>query len=169
MDFALRSKMQRRVDVVRVGQTPMLQGVAATPITAMGDAEVQDQAPAASLVPEVILDLHVAAPLARAGGNAVLRVGCGPCVPLSEKEGQGQIPYSHFAMSCACASVVAVSFDGGKYGNHESKCCGDKSLPELLVKSVVGTRWTDGPEPCEVLAVEVAGCRLAPPGRSSQR
>ena len=36
------------------------------------DAEVEDQAPAASLVPEVILDLHVAAPLAHDGGNAVL-------------------------------------------------------------------------------------------------
>ena len=50
IDLALRSNMQRRVDVVWVGQTPILQGVAATPITVMGDAEVEDQAPAARLV-----------------------------------------------------------------------------------------------------------------------
>ena len=31
IDLALRSNMQRRVDVVWVGQTPILQGVAATP------------------------------------------------------------------------------------------------------------------------------------------
>jgi hypothetical protein len=42
--------MQRRVDVLRVFQIPILQGVAATPI-AVGDAEVEDQAPAACLVP----------------------------------------------------------------------------------------------------------------------
>jgi hypothetical protein len=56
IDLALRSNMQRRVDVLR--ECPILQGVAATPITVMGDAEVEDQAPAASLVPEVIADLH---------------------------------------------------------------------------------------------------------------
>ena len=49
--LALRSNVQRRVDVLRVCQEPILQGVAATPITVMGDAEVKDQAPAASLVP----------------------------------------------------------------------------------------------------------------------
>jgi hypothetical protein len=50
IDLALRSNMQKRVDVLRVCQAPILQGVAATPITVMGDAEVEDQAPAASLV-----------------------------------------------------------------------------------------------------------------------
>ena len=49
--LALRSNMQRRVDVLRVCQAPILQGVTTTPITVMGDAEVEDQAPAASLVP----------------------------------------------------------------------------------------------------------------------
>ena len=48
IDLALRSNMQRRVDVIGVGQTPILQGVAATPITVMGDAEIEDQAPAAA-------------------------------------------------------------------------------------------------------------------------
>ena len=50
IDFALRSNMQRRVDVLWVCQAPILQGVATTPITVMGDAEVEDQAPAARLV-----------------------------------------------------------------------------------------------------------------------
>ena len=50
IDLALRSNMQKRVDVLRVCQAPILQGVAATPITVMGDAEVEDQAPAARLV-----------------------------------------------------------------------------------------------------------------------
>ena len=49
--LALRSNMQRRVDVLRVCQAPILQGVTTTPITVMGDTEVEDQAPAASLVP----------------------------------------------------------------------------------------------------------------------
>jgi hypothetical protein len=58
--------MQRRVDVLWVCQVAILQGVAAT-ITFMGDAEVEDQAPAASLVSQVVPNLHVAASLARAG------------------------------------------------------------------------------------------------------
>ena len=49
--LALRCNMQRRVYVLRVCQASILQGVAATPITVTGDAEVEDQAPAASLVP----------------------------------------------------------------------------------------------------------------------
>jgi uncharacterized radical SAM superfamily Fe-S cluster-containing enzyme len=40
IDLALRSNMQRRVDVLQVYQTPIVQGVAATPITVVGDAEV---------------------------------------------------------------------------------------------------------------------------------
>jgi hypothetical protein len=72
IDLALRSNMQRRVDVLRVCQAPILQGVAATPITVMGDADVEDQARAASLVPYVIADLHVTALLARACRNAML-------------------------------------------------------------------------------------------------
>ena len=49
IDLALRSNVQRRVDVLEVCQAPILQRVAATPIT-VGDAEVEDQAPAARLV-----------------------------------------------------------------------------------------------------------------------
>jgi hypothetical protein len=50
IDLALRCNLSRRVDVTGVGQTPILQGVAATPITVMGYVEVEDQALAASLV-----------------------------------------------------------------------------------------------------------------------
>ncbi len=60
IDLALRSNMQRRDDVLRVCQVAILQGVAATPITFMRDAEVEDQAPAASLVSQVVPKLHVA-------------------------------------------------------------------------------------------------------------
>ncbi len=66
IDLALRSNMKRRVDVLRVCQFAILQGVAATPITFLRDAEVEDQASVASLVSEVVPKLHVAAPLARA-------------------------------------------------------------------------------------------------------
>ena len=37
------------------------------------DGQVEDQAPAARLVPKLVADLHVAAPLARAGRDPVLR------------------------------------------------------------------------------------------------
>ena len=47
--LALRCNVQRRVDVLEVCQAPILQGVAATPIT-VDDAGVEDQAPAARLV-----------------------------------------------------------------------------------------------------------------------
>ena len=38
----------------------------------MGDAEVKDQAPAPGLIPEIVPNLHIAAPLARAGRHAML-------------------------------------------------------------------------------------------------
>jgi hypothetical protein len=69
IDLALRSNMQRRVDVLWMGQAPVLLRMANAPKAFMRDAEVEDQA--ASLVAEVILDLHVAAPFACAGCNAV--------------------------------------------------------------------------------------------------
>ena len=40
----------------------------------VGDAEVEDQAPAASLVLQVVLDLHVAAPLACACRDSIFCV-----------------------------------------------------------------------------------------------
>ena len=53
----------------------------------MRDAEVEDQAPAASLrdlISQVVADLHVAAPLACAGRDAELRVFRRPCHPLHQ-------------------------------------------------------------------------------------
>ena len=38
----------------------------------MGDAEVKDQAPAPGLIPEIMADLHIAAPLACACRDSVL-------------------------------------------------------------------------------------------------
>ncbi len=72
IDLALRSNMQRRVDVLQVWQVPILQGVAATPITLMRDAEVEDQAPAASLVWQVVAKHHFDAPLSRACRDSML-------------------------------------------------------------------------------------------------
>jgi hypothetical protein len=62
--------MQRRVDVLRVSQAAILQGVAATPTPFTGDAELEDQARAASLASQGVPNLHVAAPLARAGRDS---------------------------------------------------------------------------------------------------
>ena len=47
IDLALCSNTQRRVDVLRMCQVPILQGVATTLIMFMSDAKVEDQAPAA--------------------------------------------------------------------------------------------------------------------------
>ena len=50
----------------------------------MGDAEVEDQAPAARLVSQIAADLHVTAPLACAGRDPVL---CPNCVSSRAKQG----------------------------------------------------------------------------------
>ena len=47
----------------------------------MGDAEVKHETPASGLRLEIVLDLNIAAPLARAGRHAVID-GIGP-VPVS--------------------------------------------------------------------------------------
>ena len=78
IDLALRSKTPRPVNVLWVCQAPILQGMAATPTTLMGDVEVEDQAPAASptasLVSQVVPgpNLHVAAPLSCACRDSML-------------------------------------------------------------------------------------------------
>jgi hypothetical protein len=63
--------MQRRVDVLRVCQMPILQGVATSPITFVRDPEVEDQALTTSLVSQVVVDLHVAAPALAVTPNCV--------------------------------------------------------------------------------------------------
>ncbi len=69
IDLALRSK-------AHLGpaerEQPTLQGVATSPEAVVRNAKVEEQAPAASLVSQVVTDFHVAAPLARAGRDSVL-------------------------------------------------------------------------------------------------
>ena len=64
--------MQRRVYVLRVRQAPVLLHVAGRPKPVMGDAEVKHETPAPGLRLEIVLDLNIAAPLARAGRHAML-------------------------------------------------------------------------------------------------
>ena len=81
----------------------------------MRDGQVEDQAPAARLVPKVVADLQVAAPLACACRHPVLRadrVSVQPC----RTGGQGQIPSSRapwLHMSELCRFWC---------GRHESPC-----------------------------------------------
>ncbi len=72
IDLAMRSNVQRRVDVLWVCQASVLLRVATAPKAFMRDAEVEDQAPAASLVSQVVAKLDVAAQLARACQDSVL-------------------------------------------------------------------------------------------------
>ena len=74
IDLALRSSAQGCVKVSRMREHGILLWVAAAPISVVGDAEIKDQAPGAGLVPEVVSDFNVAAPL---------RIACAPCVPRS--------------------------------------------------------------------------------------
>jgi hypothetical protein len=53
-------------------EQPVLLTVATTPKPLMHDAEVNDQAPAARLVSQVVPDFHIAAPWACAGRDAEL-------------------------------------------------------------------------------------------------
>ena len=48
---SLRSNTQRRIQVLRVPQAPVLLHVAGRPKPVMGDAEVKDQAPSPGLIP----------------------------------------------------------------------------------------------------------------------
>ncbi len=54
IDLTLLSNMQMLVDVLQVCQVAIFQGVAATPITFMRDAELEDRAPTASLVSQEV-------------------------------------------------------------------------------------------------------------------
>ena len=53
-------------------EQPILQGVATAPAAVMRDNEVEDQAPSASLVSQIVSDFNVASPLARAGRDSML-------------------------------------------------------------------------------------------------
>jgi hypothetical protein len=91
-------------------QAPILQGVAAITVTFMGDAEVEDQAPAASLVSQVVPKLHVAAPLARACRDSVL--GADRVSSRAEERPKDRhhpvVRLGGTCVSCARACVVAV-------------------------------------------------------------
>ena len=71
-NLSLRSNTQRRVQILRVRQAPVLLHVAGRPKPVMGDAEVKHETPAPGLRLEIVLDLNIAAPLARAGRHAML-------------------------------------------------------------------------------------------------
>jgi len=82
-DLALRSKTPRGIEVLR--EQLVLLGISTAPKSFMRDAEVEDQAPAASLVSQVVAKYNVAAPLARAGRDTA---GCGPCVQRAEERAE---------------------------------------------------------------------------------
>ena len=71
-NLSLRSNTQRRVQILRVRQAPVLLHVAGRPKPVMGDAEVKHETPATGLRLEIVLDLNIAAPLARAGRHLSL-------------------------------------------------------------------------------------------------
>ena len=76
----------------------------------MGDAEVEDQAPAARLVSQVVADLHIAAPLACAGRDPVL---CANRVSSRAKQRAKDryhpvVRFGCTSVSCAGGCVVAV-------------------------------------------------------------
>ena len=69
-NLTLRSNMHLRIQILRVRQAPVLLHVAGLPKPVMDDAEVEDQTPAPCLTVEIVPNLHIAAPLARAGRHA---------------------------------------------------------------------------------------------------
>ena len=71
-NISLRSNTQRRVQILRVRQAPVLLHVAGRPKPVMGDAEVKDQTPAPCLIAKIVAYLHIAAPLACACRDSML-------------------------------------------------------------------------------------------------
>ena len=73
VNFTLRSKTQRRIEVLWIRYHTFLLHVATAPKTVVGHGQIEDQASAARCVLEVAADLNVAAMLACACRYAVLR------------------------------------------------------------------------------------------------
>jgi hypothetical protein len=77
VNFTLRSKTQRRIEVLGMRKQTVLLHVDSAPQTVVGQGRVKDQAPAARRVLEVAAELaaelHVAAPLACTCRYVVLR------------------------------------------------------------------------------------------------
>jgi hypothetical protein len=63
---------QRRIQILRVRQAPVLLHVAGRPKPVMGDAEVKDQTPAPCLISKIVVYLHIATPLACACRDSIL-------------------------------------------------------------------------------------------------
>ena len=55
--LTLRSNTQRRIQILRVRQAPVLLHEAGRPKPVMGDDEVKDQAPAPGLIPNIVPNL----------------------------------------------------------------------------------------------------------------
>jgi hypothetical protein len=70
--LTLCSNTQRRIQILRVRQAPVLLHVAGRPKPVMGDAEVKDQAPSFCLISQVVPNLYIAAPLACACSHSML-------------------------------------------------------------------------------------------------
>jgi hypothetical protein len=120
IDLALRSKTQRRIEVLRKREQPVLLRVATAPkafIRFMCDTLVEDQAPAAILVSQVILNIHVAAPLVRTCrdsgsskscnnlADACVPAGCGPCVQRAEESSE----HRDHPVSCVVSTYPSQS------------------------------------------------------------
>jgi hypothetical protein len=73
VNFALRSKTQRRIEVLGMRSQTVLMHVASGALTVVCDGQVDDQAPAGRLIAQVVADFHVSTPLACAFRYAVLR------------------------------------------------------------------------------------------------
>ena len=71
-NLTLRSNTQRRIQILRVRQAPVLLHVAGRPKPVMGDAEVEDQTPAPCLISKIVTHLYVATQLACAGCHSML-------------------------------------------------------------------------------------------------
>jgi hypothetical protein len=104
-DLTLRSNTQRRIQILRVRQAPVLLHVAGRPKPVMGDAEVEDQTPAPGLTVEIVPNLHIAAPLARAGRHAML----GPYRVSGRAEQRPQYGHHPVARLCGIGAFEGVS------------------------------------------------------------
>ena len=103
----LRSNTQRRIQILRVRQAPVLLHVAGRPKPVMGDAEVKDQAPAPGLIPKIVPNLHIAAPLTFAGRHAMLSAyrvsGRAEQRPQYGHHPVSRAPWLHLSELCTCS------------------------------------------------------------------
>ena len=100
VNFALCSKTQRRIEILGMRLQTVLLHVGAGALTVVCDGQVEDQAPAAHLIAQVVADFHVCAALACACRYVVLRAdrvsGRAFLLPLldNRKSGQTSLTFS---------------------------------------------------------------------------